>query len=386
MKKQIVTFLLFAAMAGLTLQCKSQQQKNTAEKIPIDLRQICRLPDVLIESSGLAIEGSNRIWSHEDSGNSNEIYCFDTTGTLLRTIEISNVDNIDWEDLALDNEESWYINDAGNNNNNRTDLAIYKIPSPEGISGNTITAGIINFTFEDQTAFPPPSSNRNFDIEAMVWHADSLFLFTKDRSNPFTGITKMYVIPDSPGNHIARLADSYYIGNTTETGRITSADINHHTGELMLLTNAKLISFSNYPGNRFFDGKVTEFEFTSTPGQNEGIGFVSISKLYMTEEGSNSDAGYLYEMILPQTQGVENSTEKEALLTVFPNPVFDLVEITSSIPTAANLQLTTAEGRLLKKMPFNGETILDISYLKPGIYLVSLTLEKIKISQRIIKL
>jgi len=386
MKKQINTFLLFAAMAGLTLQCKSQQQKNTAEQIPIDLREVCRLPDVLIESSGLAIEGSNRIWSHEDSGNSNEIYCFDTSGTLLRTIEISNVDNIDWEDMAVDNEETWYINDAGNNNNNRTDLAIYKIPSPEEISGNTITAGIINFTFEDQTAFPPPSSSRNFDIEAMVWHADSLFLFTKDRSNPFTGITKMYVIPDSPGSHIARLADSYFIGNTTETGRITSADINHHTGELMLLTNAKLVSFSNYPGNRFFDGEVTEYEFTSTPGQNEAIGFISNSTLYMTEEGSNNDAGYLYEIILPQTQGVENSTEKEAHLNVFPNPVTDLVKITTSITTAAHLELTTADGRLLKKMSFYRETTIDINYLKPGIYLVSLTLEKIKISKQLIKL
>ena len=93
------------------------------------------MPSVLTESSGIAIEGTNRIWSHEDSGNSNEIYCFDTTGTLLRTLTISNVHNIDWEDMAVDNEETWYLNDAGNNNNDRQNLAIYKIPSPETISG-----------------------------------------------------------------------------------------------------------------------------------------------------------------------------------------------------------------------------------------------------------
>ncbi|NTW25642.1 MAG: T9SS type A sorting domain-containing protein [Lentimicrobium sp.] len=385
MKKPLSTFLLFAVMAALTLQCKSQQQKNAAEQFSIDLREVCQLPDALIESSGIAIEGSNRIWSHEDSGNSNEIYCFDTTGTLLRTIEITNVQNIDWEDLAVDNEETWYINDAGNNNNNRNDLAIYKIPAPETITGNTVTAGIISFTLEDQNAFPPPSANRNFDIEAIVWHADSLFLFTKDRSNPFTGITKMYVLPDSPGNHTARLADSYFIGITIETGRITSADINHHTGELILLTNAKLISFSGYPGKRFFDGEVKEYEFTSTPGQNESIAFVSNSKLYMTEEGSNNTAGWLYEIKLPETQVIENPAV-QTVLNIFPNPVTDKVKITCSFPQAASLEIINAEGRLMKNIPFNKETTLDIGFLKPGVYVVSLISEKLKVSQRLIKL
>jgi hypothetical protein len=280
------------------LQCNAQETTSTVSQFPVNLRTICRLPNILTESSGIAIEGSNRIWSHEDSGNANQIYCFDTTGALLRTLTISNASNIDWEDMAVDNNGTWFIGDFGNNDNNRTNLAIYTIPNPETIPENTVNAGIIHFSLQDQTAFPPPASNRNFDIEAMAWHSDSLFLFTKDRSNPFTGITKMYALPDIPGTYTARMVDSYFVGNTIESGRVTSADINHNSGELVLLTNSKLVSFTNYPGNRFFNGAVNDFIFTTTPGQNEGIAFKSGNRLLMTEEGNGSTPGFLYEIII----------------------------------------------------------------------------------------
>ncbi|MHC1777838.1 MAG: T9SS type A sorting domain-containing protein [Lentimicrobium sp.] len=337
------------------------------------MRTICSLPDELIESSGIGIEGSNRIWSHEDSGNSNEISCFDTTGTLLHTITISNVENIDWEDLATDNEETWYICDAGNNNNNRTDLAVYIIPDPETMAGNQVIAGIINFILEDQTEFPPPSSDRNYDIEAMAWHDDSLFMFTKDRSNPFTGITKMYVLPDNPGTYTARLAGSYYIGNTTESGRITSANINHHTGELILLTNTGLVSFTNYPGNRFFDGEVTKYNFTTIPGQNEAIAFVSAETLYMTEEGSNNAAGFIYEIMLPQPQLTADMPDTDNLLKAYPNPFQDVIRIQCPVNGAALLEVIDCEGRVIKNSIFNHEATWYPDDLKPGVYTICLT-------------
>lgn len=378
-------FLLL--LAFLTAQCQSgHRQPGNENQQSVRLRTICQLPGVLVESSGLAIEGSNRIWSHEDSGNTNEIYCFDTTGALLRTITIGNVENIDWEDMASDNEDTWYIGDAGNNNNDRTDLAVYIIPDPETISGNTVEAGIIRFSLEDQTSFPPSSPNRNFDIEAMVWHADSLFLFTKDRSNPFTGITKMYVLPDKPGTYIAQLVDSYHVGNTEENGRITSADINHHTGELVLLTNTKLVSFTSYPGNRFFDGEVVEYNFTTLPGQNEAVGFVSASKLYMTEEGNGNNAGNLYEIKLPLPQSIEKPVAQAGLMQVFPNPAADRIRVTCPVQGIAMLELSEINGRLLLQQPFTGDDTLKIGNLVPGMYIVKLRNESMQVSQRVIRL
>jgi hypothetical protein len=357
-----------ALLMTLNVSCQQAVVRSAADQNqPINLRIISRLPNQIIESSGIAISGSNRIWSHEDSGNANEIYCFDSTGNLLRTIAIGNVENTDWEDMAVDSDENWFIGDFGNNNNTRTDLAIYKIPDPETVSGNYVSAEIIRFTFEDQNAFPPPSSNRNYDVEAMIWRNDSLYLFTKDRSNPFTGITKMYVLPDEPGTHIARLLDSRFIGNSTESGRITSADINHHTGELVLLTNTKLISSTNYPGNRFFDGEVTEYIFTSTPGQNEAIAFVSSNKLYMTEEGGGSTAGYLYEILLPQPQSVPDADTNPKKLSVYPNPANGFL----LMPDGSDVEKTlyNAAGQIVKIFG-KSDAVLDISDLVNGIYFI----------------
>ena len=265
----------------------------------ITARPVVQLPSVLTESSGMIVSNPNRIWSQNDSGNTNELFLFDTTGLLIRTLLISNATNVDWEDLASDNLNRVYINDAGNNNNDRTDLRIYRIPNPQTIPGNSVSAEIIHFSFEDQTQFPPPASNRNFDIEAIIWKSDSLFLFTKNRSNPQTGYCKMYKLPAQPGTHTALLIDSIYLGATNQEARVTSADINHQTGEVVLLTQTKIVSFVNYPGNRFFNGVVSENYFTASMGQIEAISFTGDNRLYITEEGSGSTAGFLYEVQWP---------------------------------------------------------------------------------------
>ena len=290
-------FIGFLFMLGCL---KDERQKPSSRFLDVDLNPLVRLPSVLYESSGIAITASGKIWSHNDSGNENKLYCFNLLGNLLRTITITNVTNNDWEDLAMDNQKRIYINDAGNNNSTRTNLAIYRIPDPETFIENTVNAEIINFSFEDQTAFPPPSNNRNFDVEAIVWHNDSIFMFTKDRSSPLTGFTKLYKIPANPGTHIAKLADAYYLGTTYASARVTAADIHPETGKLVLLVQERLIAFENYPGSRFFEGDKIEYMFTVLPGQAEAIVFSAHSKLYMTEEGAGSNTGYLYEINLPE--------------------------------------------------------------------------------------
>ena len=267
--------------------------------IPVSLTPVVRLPDVLYESSGIAVTLPGRIWSHNDSGNENEIYCFDTAGTLIRTITISNASNIDWEDMALDNQKRLYICDVGNNNNNRQDLKIYRIPDPETIAGNSVTAEVIRYSYDDQTAFPPPASQRHYDMEAVIWHNDSLFMFTKDRSSPLSGYTRMYKIPAQPGTHIAKYSGRFYIGTTKSAVRVTSADIHRESGKVVLLTYDRLIVFSDFQGSRFFEGKAVHYPFTSPPGQVEAVLFINDSELYITAEGAGGVTGYLYNVKLP---------------------------------------------------------------------------------------
>lgn len=256
------------------------------------------VPFEIAESSGIAMTTSTKIWSHNDSGGKNELYSFDFKGNIVRTITISNATNIDWEDLTVDNKKRIYIGDFGNNNNIRKDLVIYRIPDPESFSANSVEAETLHFSFEDQTSFPPDASQRNFDVEAMVWKNDSLFMFTKDRSTPITGYTKLYKIAATPGTQVARLAGKYYLGNTTTSARVTSADIDPESGDIALLTQDRLVVFRNYSGNNFFSGKTTEYNFAPVPEQVEAVFFAGRKKVYMTEEISSSNPGNLYEVTL----------------------------------------------------------------------------------------
>ncbi|MBM3421469.1 MAG: hypothetical protein FJY11_10090 [Bacteroidetes bacterium] len=262
--------------------------------VPVILTPVVRLPGVLYESSGLALSLPGRFWSHNDSGNENKIYCFDLAGNLLKTITVANSTNVDWEDFALDDMKRLYICDAGNNDNNRRDLKIYRIPDPESVSGTSVTAEVISFTYDDQTSFPPPASLRHYDMEAVVWYSDSLFLFTKDRSNPLSGYTRMYKMPATPGTQTARYAGRFYLGTTTAEVRVTAADIDRANGKVVLLTARRLIVFSNYTGSRFFEGNITYHPFTSAPGQVEAVIFNGTDGYYLTEEGTTSSPGWIY--------------------------------------------------------------------------------------------
>jgi hypothetical protein len=280
------------AEPGVSIKASTYRSVND-----IFARPVVQLPSILIESSGIYVSGPNRIWLHNDSGHANELFLFDTTGILLRTLLISNATNVDWEDLAVDDLNRVYINDAGNNNH--TDLRIYRIPDPETIICDQVTAEIINFVFEDQTQFPPPPSNLDFDIEAIVWKSDSLFLFTKNRSNPQTGFCKMYKPPALPGTHTAMLVDSIFLGEINNEARVTAADIHRQTGELVLLTQAKIVSFINYSGNRFFEGIMSEYYSTVSMGQIESISFTGDGRIFITEEGLRNTPGFLYDVEWP---------------------------------------------------------------------------------------
>src|SRR3712207_6165966 len=79
------------------------------------------------ESSGLELApDETAFWTHADSGNPPKIYRVNTAGKLLQTYDIPNTTNLDWEDLAKDNQGYLYIGDFGNNSNTRKDLRIYR--------------------------------------------------------------------------------------------------------------------------------------------------------------------------------------------------------------------------------------------------------------------
>jgi hypothetical protein len=360
--------------------CQIYSQKNQGQDV--DLRPISRIPTVLKESSGIIVKNSNRLWSHNDSGNSNDLFLFDTIGNLIRTLKISNISNIDWEDLASDDDGRIYINDAGNNENNRTDLAIHIIPNPDSFSGNIIEAASINFAFEDQTAFPPSASNRNFDIEGIIWHNDSIVMFTKNRSTPLNGYCKMYKIPALAGNHTAKLIDSVYLGSTNNDARVTAAAIHHQTGELILLTRSRLLSFQHYSGGNFFNGTLSILPFEDLPGQAEAVDFVSDNKAYITEEGASGQSGFLYEAILRKES---NLNETGLLLNNFSKSIINqsiIVVFFKNLIDIKAVELIDLKG-ITSAISSDKPNEVSFAKLKSGIYILHVKTNLGSISEKI---
>lgn len=299
----------------------------------INPRLIHSLPSALTESSGVTAQNANSVWSHNDATNNNELYQFDTLGNLLRTLVITNAVNTDWEEVCRDDNGDFYIGDFGNNLNDRTDLKILMVPNPSIIIGDSVAAQVINFSYPDQFAFPPHDSLKNFDMEAMFWFNDSLYLFSKNRTVPYNGYTKMYKLPALPGNYVAQLTDSFFTGNgNLINNSITSATISTSGDKMLLISNTKGWLFNGFTGNDFFSGNVFAFTFGGITSQKEGSTFINSNEVYFTDEKVFSTGGNLYGYDFSTVVGSENLSQTMNEFKVSPNPTGNTLRISFKFP------------------------------------------------------
>src|SRR3954471_13095062 len=68
-------------------------------------------------------------WAHNDSGNPPALFAVRRDGTLVREYAV-NVPNIDWEDIATDDDGHLYLGEIGNNGRRLPFRAIYPLPRP----------------------------------------------------------------------------------------------------------------------------------------------------------------------------------------------------------------------------------------------------------------
>lgn len=180
--------------------------------ISASYKKVASLPKELQEISGLAFLDDSTMVAHNDSGDSARIYLINTKAKLQRTIQLNNAKNIDYEDVTTDSKAYLYLADIGNNNNNRKNLCIYKIASSGLRSKKKVDCSKINFSYPEQKAYPPNSKELYYDAECITYYKDSLYIFTKCRTEPFDGICKVYSLPTKPGTYKAKLSYSLKIG------------------------------------------------------------------------------------------------------------------------------------------------------------------------------
>ncbi len=108
-------------------------------------------PVILKEASGLAASRKypNFFWTHNDSGNPNDIYLLDSTGKIKAIVVVAQSSNVDWEDIAvapgpLSGVSYVYVGDIGDNNENHYASAVYRFPEPDINLGDSVTHFTVN--------------------------------------------------------------------------------------------------------------------------------------------------------------------------------------------------------------------------------------------------
>ncbi|WP_396636691.1 hypothetical protein [Maribacter sp. R77961] len=259
---------------------------------------VADLPNNLEENSGIVKVKDSTIWVIEDNGNKDEIYKLDFKGDIVNSFKVKNAKNNDWEDLAKDTLNNVYIADIGNNNNDRKDLVIYKVPNPEKEPGDKIDAEKIEFYYPEQKMFPPKTSDRLYDAEAIFHSNGKLFIVTKNRTDPFNGKALIYTVPDSKGKYEAKLVGTINVCKDWKTCQITSIDISPNGKKIVALSYGKLFLFTNFVLDDFSAGKVQEIDL-ETRNQLESVCFLNENTLLLSDEVSHGNGGNLYRYSLP---------------------------------------------------------------------------------------
>lgn len=237
------------------------------------------LPSEISETSGLIFHNGKLI-SHNDSGNSAQLFEIDTTSyQITRIVTISNVENIDWEDLAQD-EQYIYIGDFGNNIGIRTDLSIYRISKEDYNQTDRVSAEKISFAYEDQTDFAN-TGNSDWDAESFFVLDDQLILLTKQWKSFGT---VAYSLPKTPGEFTAKRMDSYPID-----GLVTGATYNPLSEVLFLIGYSQFLgsfvtSVTDVTSNAIFDGTVTRTSLSIGLAQVEAIAYSDIDTYFFSSE------------------------------------------------------------------------------------------------------
>lgn len=254
---------------------------------------ITDLPKKIDESSGIVTLNHSDYWLIEDSGNKDEIYKLNQQGEILKTLEVKNAKNHDWEDLTKDEKGNIYIGDFGNNQNKRKNLSIYKIPNPDTEQGDKIKAKKIKFYYPEQKKFPPKKEEFLYDAEAFFYNNDSLYIITRNRAIPFTGVSSIYKIPAKKGEHKAEKIGSFIPCDTAPNCQITSADISPDGKTIVLLSNDKLWVYTNFKNENFSLNKSTTIHLHNNT-QLESVCFLNDSTLLLTDERNHGSGGNLY--------------------------------------------------------------------------------------------
>lgn len=384
-RKVIVLIILLTLCPLIAFSQNVGGAKPTPAAVIVDT-----LPTVLNNTSSLFF-WQHRLWTINDHGG----LCLYELDTLTADIvsQLPGADTLppfsDMEETAQD-DRYFYFGDFGNNHERlRDDLRILRLAKDDLLAGN-FRFDTIFFTYEDYDPSLPGNDGlptTDFDCEAMIATADSLYLFTKQWT---TMRTSCYALPNTPGRYTAQFRDSAGV-----YGLVTGA---------CYLPEQRLLAFTCYSvlcqpfvyllydfqGTDFFGGEHLRLPLSNNIGtQIEAIASSDGLHYYLTNEHfsrmgitypaqllSLDLTDYLYAYLHPDTSqvGIADLISSKDRFAIAPNPATKHVKVTRLRQgSQVNLSIINTRGQLLYDQPFPTHTNtfhIDISNLPAGTYLL----------------
>lgn len=252
----------------LTFSCFGQQKK------------LGKLPNELKEISGLELFNDTLLIGINDGGNEACLYLINFNGKIVRSIEVQNAQNVDWEDLAIDQKnELLYIGDFGNNNNSRKNLCVYEVSTKGLLNKSSVIAKKMPFNYPEQKNIPSAKKERYFDCEAMTFINGKLYLFTKSNSKPYRGTSKVYIF-DFQEKSFMHLYDIELGNQGYFQNSITAADF--HDGLLYISTYSYIYIFKPQNGSLEKVRKISYARLT----QKESLVVLNAREILVADEKS----------------------------------------------------------------------------------------------------
>ncbi|MDD3098138.1 MAG: hypothetical protein PHU99_10510 [Candidatus Cloacimonetes bacterium] len=202
------------------------------------LREFALDSQRIVEASGLARSLANPalLYTHNDSGGENAIFAIDLHGRLKAKLCIEGVTNRDWEEIAtgldpITGTPHIYIGEIGDNGARYPSVAIYRVPEPSLIPGDTLVVcsdyETLNIQYEDGAR----------DAEAMFVDPKTGDIYIISKREEQVGIYKVAYPQSTTAMNIAKKL------GTMRMSWVTAADIS---------ANGKYILVKNYTSIRRF--------------------------------------------------------------------------------------------------------------------------------------
>jgi autotransporter-associated beta strand protein len=258
------------------------------------------------EASGIVASrlNTNVLWTHNDSGNSAQLFAMTSAGASLGTYTLSGTSNVDWEDIATGpgptaGTNYLYVGDIGDNLALRSSVSVYRVAEPTVSDTQSAVTTSVSGTAKLTLAYP----NGPHDAESLF--VDPL---TKDLYIVSKRDAQKFVYRAAYPQATSGTTTMQLVATLNNSNWITAADISVDGSRIIMRAGA---TDTGLMYTRPAGGTVAD-AFGTTPvaipllaeNQGEAIGFDPFGRGYYTTSESAAAPIHYFDRLPPPAVGM----------------------------------------------------------------------------------